>query len=69
MVRLAVAPDPQLGIGVTALAPCWDADDEARNLGQAEVESASADIFLPGVVELVAIPVAVNVPAARSTTS
>jgi hypothetical protein len=61
MVRLAVALDRDLGIGVAALAAAWDADDEARRLGPAQVEPSGAGIFLPGVVELVAIPLAVNV--------
>jgi len=33
-VRLAVALDPDLGIGVDALAASWDADDEARRLAR-----------------------------------
>jgi hypothetical protein len=60
MVRLAVVLDRDLAIGVDALAAAWDADDEARHLGPAEVEPAAAGVFVPGVVELVAIPLAVN---------
>jgi hypothetical protein len=61
MVRLAVVLDRDLGIGVDALAAAWDADDEARHLGPAEVEPAGAGVFQPGLIELVAIPLAVNV--------
>ena len=48
MVRLAVALDPDLGIGADALAASWDADEGARSLGQAEVEPAGTGVFLPG---------------------
>jgi hypothetical protein len=60
MVRLAVVLDRDLGIGADDLAAAWDADDEARRLGPAEVEPAGAGVFQPGVVELVTIPLAVN---------
>jgi len=56
-----VVLDRDLGIGVHALGTAWDANDEAHRLGPAEVESAGAGVFQPGIVELLAIPLAVNV--------
>ena len=59
-VRLAVALDPDLGIGVDALAASWDADDEARRLPRLG-SSLGGWRLLAGVVELVAVPLVVNV--------
>jgi hypothetical protein len=59
-VRLAVALDPDLGIGVDALAASWDADDEARRLAWLG-SSLGGWRLLAGVVELVAVPLVVNV--------
>jgi hypothetical protein len=56
-----VALDPALGISAAELAAGWDADEQARALAAAEQEAAPSGEFFPGLLELIVIPVAVNV--------
>jgi hypothetical protein len=61
MPRLTLAMDPELEVDAAAFVAAWDADEEARRLGQAELEEARREALLPGIVELVVIPLLVNV--------
>ncbi len=58
--RLLVALDPGVGVSPVDLAVRWDADAEARSLGAARVEAPRGEVLVPGLVELVVIPLAVN---------
>lgn len=58
--RVVVAVDPSVGVDARAFASAWQADAEARGLGLAVVEPAGGRALVPGLVELVAIPLAVN---------
>ena len=60
MVRVVVAVDPGVGIEPQELAEAWAADAEAASLGAASLEPTQGGVFLPGVVELVVVPLAVN---------
>ena len=60
MGRLVIALDPATGVSPEELAAAWDADEETRSLGMASVEASARGDFLPDVLTLVAIPVAVN---------
>lgn len=56
-----VALDPTVGVEAPLFAAAWSEDREARGVsGDAIVVPAPGAVFLPGVVELVAIPLAVN---------
>ena len=59
MNRLLVVVDPGTGIAPGPLADAWNADG-AASAGAARVEAAGSDDFLPGLVELVVIPLTVN---------
>ena len=61
MPWLALAVDPALEIGAAELVAAWEADEEARRLGSAGVEAAGRDMLLPGIAELVVIPLAVDI--------
>jgi hypothetical protein len=58
--RVVVALDPELGVVPADLAGAWNSDELDGTFGPAEVESAGSGTFLPGVVELVVLPLAVN---------
>ncbi|WP_203915252.1 hypothetical protein [Rhizocola hellebori] len=60
MSRLVVVVDPAVGVGPKELAGLWLADEEASALGVAGVE-AGRDSFVPGLVEMVVVPLVVNV--------
>lgn len=60
MARLLVAVDPGAGIVPGELADAWNADSEASAAGTARVEAAAGRDFFPGLVELVIIPLVVN---------
>jgi hypothetical protein len=60
MGRLLVAVDPGAGIVPGELAEAWNADGEASAAGTARVEAARERDFFPGLVELVVIPLVVN---------
>lgn len=59
MGRLVVVLDPGVAVTPADLAAAWDRDEESRATGAATVETAVPGDFL-GVLELVVIPLAVN---------
>lgn len=59
-MRVVLAVDPGAGVSPAELAVSWDADEQARSIGVAAVEAAPSGAYLPGLLELVIIPVAVN---------
>jgi hypothetical protein len=61
MARLLIALDPGVGVGPTELAAAWNVDAEAQVAGSARAEETSGSAFFPGVVELVVVPLLVNV--------
>lgn len=64
MGRLLVAVDPAVGVEPADLVVAWNDDREAAGLGAASVESPNGEVLLPGLLELVAIPIAVNLASA-----
>jgi hypothetical protein len=60
MARLMVAVDPAVGVEPAALAKAWDADEEAAALGAASVQPSTPATYVPGVAELIWVPLAVN---------
>ncbi|MEU0547051.1 hypothetical protein [Micromonospora sp. NPDC005979] len=60
MARLVVAVDPAVGVEPVTLAKAWDSDEESAALGAASVQQAAPETFLPGLAELVLVPLAVN---------
>ena len=67
MERLVIALDPGVGVSPAGLAVAWDNDEQARALGPATIETSARGDFLPDVLTLVAIPVAVNVASTAIT--
>lgn len=61
MDRVVVMVDPAAGVSALAFSAAWFQDDGARELGTPSVEAAPPGQFLPGVVELVVIPLLVGV--------
>src|SRR5262249_17779305 len=61
MARLLIALDPGSGVGPTELAAAWNVDAEALVAGSARAEETSGGGFFPGLVELVVVPLLVNV--------
>jgi hypothetical protein len=61
MSRILVMVAPGAGFAPEALAAAWNADGDAAAAGTARVEAAGGEVFPPGLVELVAIPLVVNV--------
>jgi hypothetical protein len=64
---LVIALDRGVGVSPAGLAVAWDNDEQARALGPATVEASARGDFLPDVLTLVAIPVAVNVASTAIT--
>jgi hypothetical protein len=60
VARLLVAVDPGAGMVPGELADAWNGDGEASAAGTARVEAAGRRDFFPGLVELVVIPLVVN---------
>lgn len=60
MSQLLLVLDSDVGVDAGRLAEAWDADAEASALGHAAAREPGAGVFLPGVVELVVIPLAVG---------
>jgi hypothetical protein len=58
--RVVVAVDPGVGLSAAEVVVSWEADEQARAVSSAVVESARGGEFLPGLVELIVIPGAVN---------
>lgn len=63
MVRLLVALDQAVGVPPTQFVQLWAGEQEAAVLGTASVESASDGALLPELMELVVIPLEVNLAA------
>jgi hypothetical protein len=61
MTRLLIALDPDAGVKPSELAAAWNADTEATAAGSARAEETGGEEFFTGVVELVVIPLLVNV--------
>jgi len=61
VARLLVAIDPGVEVTPEELAMAWRDDAEAGSLGAATVEPADGQQYLPGLMELITIPLAVNV--------
>ena len=64
MARLTVALDPTTHVSPSAFADAWNTDSEALDVGPAKVETSRGEVMLPGLVEFVVIPLAVNLAAA-----
>lgn len=63
--RLLVALDPQVGVSPAALARVWQRDSSALAVGGASVTTDATGLpLLPGVSELVTVPMAVNMAPA-----
>lgn len=60
MGQLLLAVDPDVGVEPGRLAAVWDADAEASALGRAVLRRSEPGVFLPGLVELVVVPLAVS---------
>lgn len=60
MGRVLVGLDPTLGMSAADLAASWGTDERARARAAAEQEAAPSGEFFPGLLELVVLPVAVN---------
>jgi hypothetical protein len=61
MDRLLVAVDPAVGVQAVELAKAWAEDPEGAALGPVSVQEPGGEMFLPGVVELVVVPLVVGV--------
>jgi hypothetical protein len=59
MARLLIAVDPGAGVESAELAEAWNADADAKVAGSARMEVSRTE-FLPGVMELIVVPLAVN---------
>jgi len=59
--------DPGAAVSPAALAAAWDADEQARAVGPGSVETSARGEFLPDILTLVAIPMAVNVASTAVT--
>jgi len=60
VARTLLALDPGLGVSPADVAAGWVADEQASAFGPAVVETARGQAFPPGALELVVLPVAVN---------
>lgn len=60
MLRVVLAVDPELGVDGASVVAAWQRDEAAKGIGNATVSHEAPGAFLPGVLELVAIPLAVN---------
>jgi hypothetical protein len=56
-----IAIDGAVGVSSSDLAVSWSNDEEASALGPVSREPANGEQFLPGVVEVLVIPLAVNI--------
>jgi hypothetical protein len=66
MGRLVVVVDSLVGVSAGELAGAWGADGEASAAGVASVDAPVPGDFL-GVVELVVVPLAVNLASSAAT--
>jgi hypothetical protein len=61
MERMLLALDPAVGVSPESFAAAWEADEEARRLGPVGMEAAPGQQFIPGLIELIVIPMVVGV--------
>ena len=66
MKRLVLVLGPGMAVSPAELAAAWDGDQEARAAGSATVEAARPGDFF-GVLELVVVPLAVNLASGGIT--
>jgi hypothetical protein len=59
MARVLVLVDPDVGVSPAELVNAWASDPPSAG-GQVVVEPAQGRVMLPGVLELLVLPVAVN---------
>lgn len=57
---MVVVVDPGLGVSAEQFAAAWNVDPDAAGRGVARVEPAAERAFVPGLVEWVVLPLAVN---------
>lgn len=60
MSRVVIVVAQGTGFGPGAVAAAWNGDAEGAATGTAAVEAAKGEVFFPGLVELVVVPMAVN---------
>lgn len=58
---MLVALDPAVGVSPESFAADWEADEQTRRLGAVRLEAPRGQEFVPGLLELVVIPIAVSV--------
>jgi hypothetical protein len=66
MARIVIVVAPDAGFTPEAVAAAWNADGEVSAAGTAGTEAAGGDVFFPGLVELVVIPLVVNVASSAA---
>ncbi|MGW4946371.1 hypothetical protein ACWEOZ_32855 [Actinoplanes sp. NPDC004185] len=64
MNRMVLAVDGSVGVSAAEFTAGWAQEPDAAAAGPAVVEESPAGAFLPGVTELVVLPLAVNLAAA-----
>lgn len=60
MSRLLVALDPSAEVGLAEVMAAWNADPTAAVAGVARIEAVGPGTFIPGLVEMLVIPLGVN---------
>lgn len=66
MGRVVIVVAPGTGFAPGAMAAAWNGDGEASAVGTAGLEAARGDVFFPGLVELVVVPLAVNLASSAA---
>jgi hypothetical protein len=66
MGRLVVALDADVGVSPEELAAAWEADAEARAVGEAAVEPPPHQEYLADVLALVVVPLLVNLASSAA---
>src|SRR3954463_15058069 len=61
MERVLLALDPAVGVSPESFAAAWEADERGRRLGAVSLEAPRGQEFIPGLIELVVIPIMVGV--------
>lgn len=60
MGRVLLVVEPGVGLSSAEVVASWEADGEARAVSSVEVQAARGGEFVPGLLELIVIPGAVN---------
>jgi hypothetical protein len=66
MAQVLSVLDPGTRVKPTELAAAWDADGEAKVAGPAWAETISEGVYLPGVTELIVVPLADNLASSAA---